>query len=114
MRISRPAAALLSLLLFLAAPAVAADDKPAAQPAAKPAATSLQPPPDATTHHQIKLGDRQLAYTATAGTLAIKADKGEKQADTFFLAFTLTAVAPAQPPATYPSNAGPAAASAAR
>jgi carboxypeptidase C (cathepsin A) len=72
MRISRPAAAVLSLLLLLAMPALAADEKPTAQPAAKP--TAMPPPADSTTHHEITLGDKTLAYTATAGSLAIKDD----------------------------------------
>jgi carboxypeptidase C (cathepsin A) len=111
MRISRPAAAVLSLLLLAAMPAVADDDKPATQPAAKPQ-TATPPPADSTTHHQISLGDKQIAYTATAGSVAIKDDKGEKQADIFFLAFTLDGADAAQRPVTYAFNGGPGAASA--
>jgi carboxypeptidase C (cathepsin A) len=110
MRISRPAAAVLSLLLLLAMPALATDEKPTAQPAAKP--TAMPPPADSTTHHEITLGDKTLAYTATAGSLAIKDDKGEKQADIFFLAFTLDGADAAQRPVTYAFNGGPGAASA--
>jgi carboxypeptidase C (cathepsin A) len=111
MRISRPAAAALSLLLLVAVPASAADDKSAAQPAAKPQ-SATPPPADSTTHHQLSLGDKQFAYTATAGSVAIKDDKGEKQADIFFLAFTLDGADAAQRPVTYAFNGGPGAASA--
>jgi carboxypeptidase C (cathepsin A) len=112
MRHRRPAAAALSLLLLLASPALADDEKPAAQSVAKPQTATLPPPAESTTHHQITLGDKQIAYTATAGSLAIKDDKGEKQADIFFVAFSLDGANAAQRPVTYAFNGGPGAASA--
>jgi carboxypeptidase C (cathepsin A) len=112
MRHRRPAAAALSLLLLLASPALADDEKPATQSVAKPQTATLPPPAESTTHHQITLGDKQIAYTATAGSLAIKDDKGEKQADIFFVAFSLDGANAAQRPVTYAFNGGPGAASA--
>jgi carboxypeptidase C (cathepsin A) len=112
MRHRRPAAAALSLLLLLASPALADDEKPATQSVAKPQTATLPPPAESTTHHQITLGDKQFAYTATAGSLAIKDDKGEKQADIFFVAFSLDGANAAQRPVTYAFNGGPGAASA--
>jgi carboxypeptidase C (cathepsin A) len=112
MRHRRPAAAALSLLLLLASPTLADDEKPATQSVAKPQTATLPPPAESTTHHQITLGDKQIAYTATAGSLAIKDDKGEKQADIFFVAFSLDGANAAQRPVTYAFNGGPGAASA--
>jgi carboxypeptidase C (cathepsin A) len=108
MRHRRSAAAALSLLLLLATPAIAADEKPAA----RPQTSAPTPPADSTTHHQIRLGDKQLAYTATTGSLALKDDKGEKQADIFFVAFSLDGADAERRPVTYAFNGGPGAASA--
>jgi carboxypeptidase C (cathepsin A) len=105
----RPAAAALAFLL-LASP-VLAEDK---QPSSPPAKHEIAPPPaDSTTHHKITLGNQELSYTALAGTLPLSDDKGEKQADIFFVAFTLDGVAdPTRRPLTYAFNGGPGAASA--
>ncbi|HXY99739.1 MAG TPA: septum formation initiator [Stellaceae bacterium] len=119
---SRPCRSLLllaSLLpLRLAAPALA-QEAPRHAPAEKPAAAAPAPSPvsllpaDSVTHHQVKIGDRQLGYTATAGTLPLRDDKGEKQADIFYVAFTLDGVGDrTQRPVTYAFNGGPGAASA--
>ncbi|MGO8914342.1 MAG: S10 family peptidase [Stellaceae bacterium] len=107
------------LLLRLAAPALAQDaprhapaEKPAAAaPASAPALQLL--PADSVTHHQLTLAGKELAYTATAGTLPLRDDKGEKEADIFYVAFTLDGVSDrAQRPVTYAFNGGPGAASA--
>ena len=110
----RSIAAALASLLLLALPVLAADDKPAAPAAHKqPDAAPPPPPADSTTHHQLKLGGKEINYTATAGTLALRDDKGEKQADIFYVAFTLDGARdPAQRPVTYAFNGGPGAASA--
>jgi carboxypeptidase C (cathepsin A) len=105
------------LLLRLAAPAIA-QDAPRHAPAEKPAAAAAAPampmlPADAVTHHQLTLAGKELSYTATAGALPLRDDKGEKQADIFYLAFTLDGVSDrSQRPVTYAFNGGPGAASA--
>src|SRR5579864_740352 len=104
--------ALLLWLLALQSP-LRAEDKPASDAAAQPSAASLATllPRDAVTHHKIKLGGQEIAYTATAGTLPLRDEKGEKQADIFYVAFLREGVADAQQrPITYAFNGGPGAA----
>jgi carboxypeptidase C (cathepsin A) len=81
-----------------------------AQPSAAPHRALL--PADSTTDHEITVGGRKLAYTATAGTLALTAN-GEQTAEVFYLSFVLsTAGDPQRRPVTYLFNGGPGAASA--
>jgi carboxypeptidase C (cathepsin A) len=88
------------------------DTRDAAKPSANAAAPSLLPA-DAVTHHKLRLGSQEIAYTATAGTLPLRDDKGEKQADIFYVAFLRDGVADvAKRPITYAFNGGPGAASA--
>jgi carboxypeptidase C (cathepsin A) len=104
--------ALLLCLLALASP-LRAEDKPAPDAAAKASAASATTllPHDAVTHHKIKLGGQEIAYTATAGTLPLRDERGEKQADIFYVAFLRDGVAdPQQRPITYAFNGGPGAA----
>jgi carboxypeptidase C (cathepsin A) len=108
---------LLSLaILLLAFPALAqeASHRPAPEKAPSAAAAPLQLlPADAVTHHKLTIAGKELAYTATAGTLPLRDAKGEKQADIFYVAFTLDGVSdPAHRPVTYAVNGGPGAASA--
>lgn len=80
-------------------------------PATQPALSLL--PADAVTHHKLRLGNQEIAYSATAGTLPLRDDKGEKQADIFYVAFLRDGVADvAKRPITYAFNGGPGAASA--
>jgi carboxypeptidase C (cathepsin A) len=102
--------ALVSCALALAAPAHA-DDKPPAETKPPPAAPSQLLPRDAVTHHKIRLDGQDIAYTAIAGTLPLRDEKGEKQADVFYVAFLRDGVADAaQRPITYAFNGGPGAA----
>jgi carboxypeptidase C (cathepsin A) len=105
----RLALATLAIFLSCAAP-VRAQETPA-RPAAETKPTPVALPADATTHHTLKLGGGELSYTATAGTLPLRDDKGEKQADIFYVAFTRDGSDP-QRPITYAFNGGPGAASA--
>ncbi len=111
----RPIAGLAALLLLLAfALPLRAEDKPAHEAAKAPAASAVPLlPPDAVTHHKLKLGNQEIAYTAAAGTLPLRDDKGEKQADIFYVAFLRDGIADAaKRPITYAFNGGPGAASA--
>jgi carboxypeptidase C (cathepsin A) len=112
-RLSASSLALLFVALWIALPAWA-DDKPAAETPAKPSPPPVSLlPADSVTHHKLRLGGQEIAYTATAGTLPLRNEKGEKQADIFYVAFLRDGVAdPAQRPITYAFNGGPGAASA--
>src|SRR6185437_16149583 len=86
----------------------------AAEPAkSTPAAPPHELPADSVTHHQLKIGDHAINYTATAGTLPLTDEKGEVEARIFYVAFTEDGVADeARRPITYAFNGGPGAASA--
>src|SRR5271167_786065 len=73
-------------------PAVAAD-APASGTHPSPAASEGAKPPeaastDAITHHSIVLDGKTIEYTATAGNITLKDDKGEPTATMFYTAFT--------------------------
>lgn len=66
----------------------------------------------AVTRHQLTLGSRTLAYTATAGHLtATQVGTGTPQASFFHVAYTLDGQAPATRPVTFLFNGGPGSAS---
>ncbi|WP_018261259.1 S10 family peptidase [Methylobacterium sp. WSM2598] len=70
-------------------------------------------PPDAVTQHSLALSDgRSLAFTATAGSLALVDEAGKLQAEIAFTAFTLPERPRATRPVTFALNGGPGAASA--
>lgn len=97
-----------------------AAEAPATKPsAAKPPATEAgnQPPenrlpPDAVTHHVIRLNGQDFAYTATAGYLTLIDAKGAKTAAVFFVAYTKDGADASAHPLTFAFNGGPGAASA--
>ena len=87
----------LVLLLFVAAPVAAATpDEPA----------------DSITHHQVAVGGKSVAFTATAATLALTNDKGERQAGIFYVAYTRDGADPDRRPVTFVFNGGPGSSSA--
>ena len=64
------------------------------------------------THHQIRLGGAELKYTATAGLMPIKDDKGETEARIFFMAYTRDDAGPVDArPLLFSFNGGPGSAS---
>jgi len=75
------------------------------------------PPADrlAITHHRATIGGREIAYTATCGTLVLREEsqkdgkaEGEKaRASVFFVAYTLDGAAPGSRPLTFSFNGGP-------
>lgn len=104
-----PSLAAVLCLVTLAWPAARAEEP--AKPPPSPPVQLL--PADSVTHHKMRRGNEEIAYTATAGSLALRDDKGEKQADVFYVAFLRDNIAnPAQRPITYAFNGGPGAASA--
>lgn len=67
--------------------------------------------PPVVTHHQIRLGGRTLAYSATAGRLPIKDPSGKIEAEMFFVAYALDGADPSTRPVTFAFNGGPGSAS---
>jgi carboxypeptidase C (cathepsin A) len=64
-------------------------------------------PADAVTAHSIKIGTQELAYGATAGSLAITNDKGDRTAEVFYVAYILNGADPKTRPLTIVFNGGP-------
>lgn len=88
------------------APASAASEDAPASPTATPPMPSAGLTPDSVTHHTITLGGKALAYTARAGTIELRDDKGEPTARMYYTAFTLDGGGPNRP-ITFAYNGGP-------
>ena len=69
-------------------------------------------PADAVTKHTIEVGGRKLSYTATAGTLALYDQSGERSAAVFYTAYVAENADGPKRPLTFAFNGGPGAASA--
>ncbi|HEY7305739.1 MAG TPA: peptidase S10 [Bryobacteraceae bacterium] len=67
--------------------------------------------PPSVTHHQIRLGNKLLHYTATAGRMPIKGDGNKTEALMFYVAYTLDDADAGQRPLTFAFNGGPGSAS---
>jgi carboxypeptidase C (cathepsin A) len=119
---SRLTRALLALMIAVSATVAMAQERPRRQgpPPGQPAqaASSEQNvlrllPPDAVTEHTIDTPNGKLAYTATAGTLSLFDQSGERSAAIFYTAYVLKgAEGGAKRPLTFVFNGGPGAASA--
>ncbi|RPH54875.1 peptidase S10, partial [bacterium] len=107
-RIARPAvpfAFVLSLLLPSSMPARAAEEK-AAAPENKVAAPLVDKV--SRTQHEITLDGKRIPYTATAGTLVMRAEDGTSRASVFHVAYVMDGVKdPAARPVTFAFNGGP-------
>jgi carboxypeptidase C (cathepsin A) len=69
-------------------------------------------PPDSVTEHSIDLPSGKLAYTATAGTLSLYDQSGERIASVFYTAYVAKSPSGGPRPVTFAFNGGPGAASA--
>jgi len=78
---------------------------------AKPAEkleTEKECAPPIVTHHKVRVGGKTLAYTVTTGLMPIKTDAGEKEAEIFFMAYTLSlGDSTADRPVMFSFNGGP-------
>jgi len=109
-----PVLALASVGLAQETPRAESSRKAAAPPAAAPvaAAAAERDPAPVVTEHTLQLGDRALRYRATAGFLVLKTEKGEPQANLFYVAYTkLDEPDPRQRALTFSFNGGPGSAS---
>jgi carboxypeptidase C (cathepsin A) len=75
-------------------------------------AATPDPLPESITRHTFKAGGVEAAFTATAATLPLFDDKGEKQADIFYVAYTRDDAPGESRPITFVFNGGPGASSA--
>jgi len=69
-------------------------------------------PPDSVTEHNLSVGDQKIAYTATAGTLNLLGQNGERSAGIFYTAYVVAKGPTGARPLTFVFNGGPGAASA--
>jgi carboxypeptidase C (cathepsin A) len=69
-------------------------------------------PPDSVTQHSITVAGSKLDYTATAGTLSLYDQSGERSAAIFYTAYVVKGGDTASRPITFAFNGGPGAASA--
>lgn len=104
-------------LIALGASVVAQEARPkpqASQDQSSPAGVGVLAllPQDSVTEHTITLGGKTHAYTATAGTLDLYNQSGERSAAVFYTAYELNGVARERRPITFVFNGGPGAASA--
>ncbi|HVJ56087.1 MAG TPA: peptidase S10 [Aliidongia sp.] len=64
-------------------------------------------PADSTTQHTLQLGGQKLAYSATAGTLTLRDDKGESSARIFYVSYVMQGGDPKTRPVSFYFNGGP-------
>ena len=68
-------------------------------------------PADAVSDKEIAVGDRKIAYTATAGTLPLFDQNGERTASVYYTAYVAKGADAGRRPITFAFNGGPGAAS---
>jgi carboxypeptidase C (cathepsin A) len=105
----------LALWLALAAPALAQEqsqktESTSEQRAGRAGVLALLPS-DSVTEHVLQGRDRKIAYTATAGTLPIFDQSGERKAAVFYTAYVARSSEATNRPVTFVFNGGPGAAS---
>src|SRR5271163_2267304 len=103
----RPFVLLCALALcapLVSAPLRAADVEPAPVP-------SMLPVPKiraVVTHHAARIGGREIAYTATAGTILLTNEKDQPAASVFYVAYTADGLGvKSARPITFAYNGGP-------
>jgi carboxypeptidase C (cathepsin A) len=79
-----------------------ANKKPATDDAAAPSTEAA-----VRTQHNANIGGRTIHYTATAGTLIIRDEKGQPQASVFYVAYTVDGSKADRRPVTFLYNGGP-------
>ncbi len=64
-------------------------------------------PPNSVTHGSVSINGHTIRYTATAGTIELKNDKGQPTARMFYIAYTKDGERPRSRPVTFAWNGGP-------
>ena len=110
-------ATILSALLLFQTPITSSgirpveSPRPQSTPAAEQKAPERPEEPPVVTKHSIRIGGRQINYTATAGFMPIRnATTGETEARIFFIAYTMDDPPPGRP-LMFSFNGGPGSAS---
>lgn len=95
--------AVLAVFAILVSPLHAAEEKAPAKPAAEEIAER-----SSTTQHRVRINGETVEYTATAGTLVLKNEKGEPAGSFFYVAYTRNGIKDAaKRPVTFTFNGGP-------
>ena len=118
--ITKLARLLLALLLAGATTVALAQERPRRAQAPQTEQRQAAPqdgvlrllPADAVTEHSADIGGNKLAYTATAGTLSLFDQSGERSAAIFYTAYVAKDAGSTSRPITFVFNGGPGAASA--
>ena len=108
----RGGGALAALLLAVAVASPAAAEAVRPDAAAQAPAPAERLPAARTTQHTLSVGDRLLAFAATAGAITLKDRQGREEADIAFVAYALDATDRNSRPVTFVVNGGPGASSA--
>jgi carboxypeptidase C (cathepsin A) len=107
----------MAVVLMLSAPAWSQQPRPADEPRGRQTEQAPSPgifsliPADSTTEHVFKAPSGDLPYTATAGTLDLFGQSGDRTAKIFYTAYVAKDRSPGRP-ITFAFNGGPGAASA--
>lgn len=105
---------ILTLLTVLFAFTAAAQEAPKPDAAAAAARKDETPalPADSRTTGQITMGGKVIKYTAIAGAMTMRDEKGQRRGDIAFTAYLVEGKNPAKRPITFAFNGGPGSASA--
>lgn len=102
---------LLAIFVMTLACVASAQERPADKPDKKSDAPreKKEVPQDqiVTTTGTVRAGGETIAYTARAGTMVLKDDKGDPRASFFVVSYTRDGADPAKRPVTYTFNGGP-------
>jgi carboxypeptidase C (cathepsin A) len=105
-----PAMLKLACLLLAAVPAFAQPEAGKDAPADARKEARIHWPSPSTTEHSVTVGGREIAYTATAGTIELPDYDGKPKANVFYIAYIAkpeTGTAAGPRPITFAFNGGP-------
>ena len=88
-----------------------AQQRPSGDAAPSPSRAPLPDEKTVVTHHSGHIGNQQMDYTATTGTIVVKAEDGTPKASFFYVAYTKDGADTAKRPISYVYNGGPGSAS---
>ena len=108
MKLQRKILPLLLAASLLPVVAYAADSTAAPEAKSEAHAAPVPKQREVVTHGSVRIGNQDIRYTATAGTILLRNDKNEPVASMFYVAYTKDGVRdPAKRPITFLYNGGP-------